>query len=154
MKGDSIISNATQLWEAFDRLAKLKDEAYDKALTEDIHRSLGIDSHTNLKKAIYNNRVSVETLLAAILNSLQPFSRMLSDLLKLFERIGARQSDKNLRISFDFECGEAFDFDMKCKELHFRSKFASILRSRRMSVERYWASSTVTTVCSPLSTER
>ena len=58
-------------------------------------------------------KVSVERLLIAFLQSIQPFSMMLVDLLGFFERSGATHTNENLLIKFDFGKNvEELDFDL------------------------------------------
>lgn len=110
------IKSSAGLWDSFMKMASLEDEYYDRELCRQICDQLGIkndDVLTELKK----KKVSVEELLKAIFKSMEPFSRMLSDLLKMFEDASAGLSDKNLKIEVNFdELENEFSFDLN----HFR----------------------------------
>lgn len=107
------VSNAVELWELFEQTAKLDDTFYDEALKDDIYRVLAISPvDGDAKQLLIERSISTERLLAAILTSMQPFSRMLDELLSLFERIGAQRSDGGLCIEFDFDEGKRFGIDL------------------------------------------
>ncbi|MFS0885459.1 hypothetical protein [Aeromicrobium sp. 179-A 4D2 NHS] len=118
MSGQAITS-AIELWTAISDRAGLQERGYDADLLNDVKASLGVPQTDDLATALREE--SVENLLHAVLDALRPFSRMLSDLLALYEWVGATAADDpNLRITYDFDAsaGDRYSFDLESFREH------------------------------------
>lgn len=100
------ITNAVTLWETFEKTAHLDDTEYDADLKKSICALIGIKSDKRITESLKRQNISVECLLYAILQATEPFSNMLTDLLKMFECAAAQASNTNLQIKFDFGQGK------------------------------------------------
>lgn len=108
-----LIKDAVELWNVFEKNANFRDEVYDKVLLEKIREELKLPSTDSITNLLKNSSISVEELLVAVINTLEPFSLMMNDLLKMFETAGAKKSDNNILINFNFENNEnTFAFDL------------------------------------------
>ncbi len=104
------ISNSLELWRAISKKAKFQDAGYDKDLLEHLKEQLGISSK-NIEDEIAS--ISIEQLFEALFSALQPFSLMMSELLHLFEKIGAQSADDNLTIQLDSDkISQQLQFDI------------------------------------------
>lgn len=97
-----MISSTRELWREFSSLARFEDTAYDNELKKSIINSLNLQSE-NIELELNNSKVSVEELLSAILDTLKPFSQMMTDLLSLYKSAGATSNNNNIEIEFDFD---------------------------------------------------
>ncbi|HYR28278.1 MAG TPA: hypothetical protein VEU30_07405, partial [Thermoanaerobaculia bacterium] len=92
-------------------------------------------SADDFDRALDEPSLTIERFLGALLQALGPFSRMLSDLLALFERAGARTTDASLRINFDFDNAPPLSFDLR----HFRDWLSSLQKVRELVAVREWS---------------
>lgn len=106
------ISSALELWNVFEKTAKFKDHEYDKNLLQKIKEKLNLQASDSITLYLKNNFVSVEKLLEVIMNTLEPFSLMMNDLLKMFEKAGAKKGNNNIHISFNFDRNNNFNFNL------------------------------------------
>ncbi|MBD5478170.1 MAG: hypothetical protein HDR14_02600 [Lachnospiraceae bacterium] len=97
------IETTMDLWNTFEKAANLQKNFYDKELEKQIRKNLALSDTVNIKKALKEEEISKEQLLLAILTAMQPFSQMICDLLKMFEKASAGQGDYNLRIQMKFK---------------------------------------------------
>lgn len=123
-----IINNAADLWRALTASAELKKIFYDKELlhgnesVDGIYGHLGINPNPeDFTVALEKENISVEKLLVAFFKTLQPYARMMSDLCVFFERHGVHETNKHIRVQFDFDSDdlENIDFDIT----HFREQW-------------------------------
>ena len=107
------IETTMDLWDVFEKATNLQNDFYDKELEKQLRKSLILSDTVSIKKGLMENKVSIKHLLIAILTALQPFSQMLSDLLKMFVKASAGRSDCNLRIRMAFDnLDNVLDFDL------------------------------------------
>jgi len=133
------ISNAAALWKTFQETAHLNDMEYDAELKEAIRLSLGAESEEQMMLSLQNNDISVEKLLYAILRAAEPFSVMLSDLLRMFERASAQMSSTNLQMRFDFDKDKPpLNFDLESFRKTVRSISRRIVRQNIRVVQDPW----------------
>ena len=76
---------------------------YDAALVQVLRGRLYPNARGSLEHELSAAPPPVEDFLDAFFAALKPFSEMLRDVLGMFEVAGARRSDENLRIAFDFD---------------------------------------------------
>lgn len=134
---DKPLKSSPQVWEFIISEGGLDIESYDKSLETDIRQFLGLPIQGDLAKLLKKHEVSVENLLTAFFLSIQPFSLMMSDLLKMFEVAGADRSNHNISIQFDFGKGiEDLSFDLN----HFRKWIEEWRTVRRTVSLELWNS--------------
>lgn len=107
----------------------------DEHVLGELARRLGVASADRIEVAIDDPSLTTETFLGALLTALGPFSRMLSDLLALFERVGARSTDASLRIDFDFGKMPPLSFDLS----HFRDWLSRFESVRALVMVQEWS---------------
>lgn len=108
------IETAVDLWDVFTKASNLQKDFYDKELEKQIRKKLALPDTVNIRKSLTQKDTPVESLLAAILTAMQPFSQMMCDLLKMFIKASAGQGDCNLRIHMELgQVDEALDFDLE-----------------------------------------
>lgn len=108
------IETTMDLWNVFKKASNLQKDFYDKELERQIREKLAISDTVSTQKGLKENKISIEHLLIAILTAMQPFSQMVSDLLKMFIKASAGQGDHNLRIHMEFDSlNDALDFDLE-----------------------------------------
>ena len=115
------VNNTKKLWKEIKKRANFEDSDYDKTLLKDLKNNLNIDENGEFETEIES--IQIETFLDALLSAVEPFSLMMSDLLELFERVGAQKGDNNLQIEIDFG--------------KLKNKFRFDINNFRQSVEKF-----------------
>lgn len=101
--GSDFLGSASDVWRALEKEGGLDPKVYDAAIIQDIRERLELPATGNLERLLARKKISTEDLIIAFFESVLPFSEMMSDLLRMFEKAGATKSDKNLKIYFDFD---------------------------------------------------
>lgn len=134
VKSDSFqdkIRDAATLWEKLTSAAGLDLEFYDSDILHGTGSFQGLYSHLRISKIHRNfvddlkeNDIQVESFLKAFLNTLQPYAQMMSDICAFFQRRKVNETNKSLKIVFDFSevNGGDFKFDLE----NFRSVIETI----------------------------
>jgi hypothetical protein len=140
-----VLDNGLQLWRSLlasgvELERKNRLAGYDAELVNELQKRLYPDSVHTFEQDMRRAPPSTEAFLDAFFSALKPFSQMLREVLAMFEDAGARRSDENLRI--------AFDFDEATKELsltvkQFREVEVFFRRITREVIERRWNSDTL-----------
>lgn len=108
------IETTMDLWNVFENASNLQKDFYDKELESQIRKKLALSDTVSIKNGLEENEISIEHLLIAILTAMQPFSQMMSDLLKMFVKASAGQGDCNLKMRMEFDnLDDVLDFDLK-----------------------------------------
>lgn len=103
-------STAADLWRSWLRSGVLRPQDYDRDLADAIRRQLGPSRTRDLARAMDRAEWTPRDLLQAIAPDLDSFSGMLRDLLRLYEKVGARSATgENLLISYEFDENDPFD---------------------------------------------
>lgn len=97
------INGAQELWKEISKAADFQSNVYDATFLADIREKLSLDSKKPISNQIQVRNISSEELIAAFLKAIAPFSKMLTDLMKMFEKAGAQAGDNNIQIQFDFK---------------------------------------------------
>jgi len=136
------LENGLQIWQALLRSglepARKHDlPGYDAELVACLRQDLYPKATSSFEEELRSAPPSTESFLDAFFNALKPFSEMLREVLLMFEEAGARRSDENLRI--------AFDFDSASKPLaltlqEFREVETFFRQIARPVIEREWNS--------------
>jgi hypothetical protein len=114
MASSGPIDDGAALWRSLAERAGLQPDTYDKDLEVDVRRRLGLGLRGPIGDALARRAVPAADVLDAVLASLQPFTGMLADLLRLYEQVSATSaSGENLRIEYDFAADtQKFGFDL------------------------------------------
>jgi len=142
---DMTLENGLQIWEALVRSGleearKNKLPGYDAELAGVLRERLYPRATRTLERELRAVPPSPETFLDVFFGALKPFSQMLRDVLGMFETAGARRSDENLRIAFDFDkASRALTLTLE----EFREVESFFRRVARPIVERQWNSNTL-----------
>lgn len=107
-----MIITAGELWSRWVDLGVLRPNDYDNDIVNLVRNALGSSQTNNvsLLGALDGAGWTARDLLRTIQPILASFSGMLTDLLRLYERIGATRADSdNLRIKYKFETGDRID---------------------------------------------
>ena len=99
---DYDIQTTVDLWKSLSKVADFKSNEYDKALLHSVIHNLNLEEDIPIIPQIKKYQISIEELLATFIKALEPFSKMMSDLLKMFQNASAFRTDNNLLIEFDF----------------------------------------------------
>lgn len=136
------LENGLQIWQALLRSGveparKHELPGYDAELVACLKQDLYPKATRSFEEELRSAPPSPESFLDAFFNALKPFSQMLREVLLMFEEAGARRSDENLRI--------AFDFDSASKPLaltlqEFREVETLFRQIARPVIERKWNS--------------
>ena len=96
-----LLQTASDIWNFLKNQGGLNTRLYDTDLQEELRLRLGIPNQFNFEKSL--DDISTEDFIVAFFQSVHPYGEMMSDLLGMFEKAGAKQTDKNMAISFNFE---------------------------------------------------
>jgi hypothetical protein len=107
----------------------------DEDVLQSLLRALGADPSFTIDTALSDPDLTVERFVGALLEALNPFSTMLSDLLAMFERAGATRTDHSLQIDFDFGNAPKLSFDLR----QFRDWIEQVQRVRELVRVRRWS---------------
>lgn len=102
------LENGLQIWQALvlsglEQARKHDLPGYDAELVARLQEELYPKATRSFEEELRSDPPSTESFLDAFFNALKPFSQMLREVLAMFEEAGARRSDENLRIAFDFD---------------------------------------------------
>lgn len=91
-----------------DRERSARGAPYDVGLADDLRAALFGSAEGSLLSLLKTSKppISAETLLRAFLRALQPFALMKVDILEMLSAAGARASDSNIKIRFQFDESE------------------------------------------------
>jgi len=147
-----LLDTPAAIWKAFTARGGL-DLKYHNDMDEDIVRTFlrasGSPPPPTLEAALRDPDLTVEDFMGRLLEALNPFSRMLSDLLAMFEQAGARRTDHSLRIDFDFGNAPKLSFDLR----QFRDWLETVKRVRELVGVRRWSLDALWTLNSLLGTD-
>ena len=120
---DDLMQTPLEVWTFLWNEGGVDVKNYDESLVEDLRVTLDrtlAPSHLPpgpFEVALANSGVSVEQFLGSFFTAAQPYAEMMSELLTMFERAGAKTTRRNLLVQFRFsETLPPLAFDLE----HFR----------------------------------
>jgi hypothetical protein len=116
MTAFELLKSASDVWRFLKKQGGLNTKVYDSELEEELKCNLLIPSSSTLEKGL--ETISTEDFVVAFFQAVQPYAVMMSDLVAMFEEAGAKQTNKNINISFDF--GKAIP-ELKFDLSHFKN---------------------------------
>lgn len=138
-----LLESAAAIWTFLRRQGGLDLEFHadmDGEIVTALKVKLGLDAAADLDSVLQAGSVSIERFVEAFLTALGPYSKMMSELLAMFERAGGRRTENALRARFDFGHDLALEFDIA----QFRDWVERIERARALvevpvlSADRLW----------------
>lgn len=128
---DKLLKNAAEFWKYLIDNAGLDSDFYDteilkgSASNPGLYQELGISpKNTDFVKDLEEYGVLTEQLIPAFFRVLQPYSRMLSDICEFFEKHEITETNKKLRIEFNFDELDKANINFNLE--HFREMQANI----------------------------
>ena len=95
-----LFNSASDIWNFLETEGGLEIGLYDAELVGELRNKLGLPSTGDFGTLL--GSISNEDFIVAFFQTIQPYVKMMSDLLCMFEKAGANQTNRNLDISFDF----------------------------------------------------
>lgn len=119
--GPDLLNTASAVWRFLQNEGGIDLKHYDQALELELfgilQRMALRPEAVDLDSLLANEAVTVEDFLVAFFRAVQPFSDMMSDLLRLFENAGIKCGKENMDVRFNFDkMSSPLDFDLS----HFR----------------------------------
>ena len=112
-----LLQTPVAVWDFLKAEAGLDVEGYDSAIIEELKKNLNLKQEDDLELFLSSLSLDLEYFITAFFKSIQPYAEMMSDLLQMFEKAGAKQTNHNIGINFDFGKGvPELSFDLR----HFR----------------------------------
>lgn len=96
-----LLNSASDIWNFLETKGGLEIGLYDAELVGELRNKLGLPSTGDFGTLL--GSISNEDFIVAFFQTVQPYVKMMSDLLCMFEKAGANQTNRNLDISFDFK---------------------------------------------------
>lgn len=115
LKDDMLLQKSSDVWKDLVEQGELGKKGYDSELIEELCNKLGLQKDKSIEKQLDEKQISVEKLITTFFSMLKPFSKMMTDLLVVFEKANVKKTSDNLRIKFDFDCDEgteALEFNL------------------------------------------
>jgi uncharacterized protein YfaP (DUF2135 family) len=112
-----LLDSAVKVWAFLKQQGGLDEDYYDKAILIELRSRLFLPEDCDLDIELRNRQITTENFLLAFFEAVQPYAEMMSDLLAMFQSAGAKETDHNLAVEFDFGSDSpALKFDLN----HFR----------------------------------
>lgn len=103
---DINIANTIELWEEIEGKRNFDEKGYDLELAKKLKKRLDLPTNKLIMTGIKDKSIQIEDFIKAFFEISEPFVDMMSDLLSMFQEIGAKQTDTNLNIKFNFDEGK------------------------------------------------
>ncbi len=122
-----MIDNVLELWKKISQKRNFDEKYYDIEEAKEIKKNLKLPLDKTIYSGLKVKEPSIEEFIKVFFEANSSFTAMMNDLLNMFEEIGAKQTDKNLEISFEFKKLEPYTVNL--------NKFKSEIK-RLKSIEK------------------
>ncbi len=113
-----VMESALDVWIYLKEHGGVDTDRYDADLVEEIRARLSLPSTKSFDVLLGKEDISIEDFIVAFFQAVQPYAEMMSDLMQMFEKAGAKQTNHNLAVRFNFDRDiPELSFDLS----HFRS---------------------------------
>jgi len=154
-----LFTTSWELWEHIQQHTAVESNTYDRALEYEIIQHLPLPGitgnvmeallvdHTpaendlpetpaiHLTEVLRTHNISIEAFMGALFSSMEPFTKMLVDIYKLFEQQGIISTSNAVKIVFDFEGhGLNLEFDVE----HFKEVLSRYRRLKQLLTFYEW----------------
>jgi len=127
---NTFADNTIDGWNYLKKHSGLDEKYYDKDIISNLRVALKLPSRGNFENQLQRYKIGTEDFIEAFFNVIQPFSEMMSDLLVMFERDGAKKTSKNLLISFNVDKKKKpYKFDIE--------KFKETIEVMENTIQKY-----------------
>ena len=127
-----MIKETLDLWKYLKSNGGLDVKNYDYSIIEELQRELLLPIGKDFDKQLKDENITIENFIVAFFKVVEPFSEMMSDLLLMFEKAGAKTTNNNLDIEFDFDNAKS---DLKFDLESFRKWINALFFLQNMPVE-------------------
>ncbi|GLZ60903.1 hypothetical protein Misp05_44790 [Micromonospora sp. NBRC 107095] len=135
------IGSAADLWRRLCRLGQLRPRDYDADLVRSVKTEFGLLPGREVARELDRLGVQAEALVRVVLRDLHPFAMMMTDLLRLYERIAAASATRDsLRIVYEFSEDDQLDVLLSAFREQVRvtqSSIQSVLRLE-ITLDQLW----------------
>ena len=97
-----LLEDSASIWRFLKLHGGLDIKSYDEDLEQDLRSHLSLPAAGDFEDQLRSSTVGVESFLSAFFRVIHPYAEMMADLLRMFERAGARETNQNLAVRFDF----------------------------------------------------
>jgi hypothetical protein len=97
-----MMQSASDIWTFLKTRGGLDTKIYDASLVEELRSRLSLPPTGRFEKQLKTKNISTEDFVIAFFKAIQPYAEMMTDLLRMFEEAGAKQTNRNLAIRFQF----------------------------------------------------
>lgn len=137
---DQMLNSASDVWEFLKTDGGLDPTGYDRKIQDELRVRLLLPKRGKFESLLIKKKISSEDFIIAFFQTIQPFAEMMSDLLAMFEKAGAKQTDKNLNVHFNFDKEyEELKFDLS----HFRDWLLTWHRISSFYLVNLWNGNTL-----------
>jgi len=137
-----MINTAKDLWKEIKAKRNFDEKYYDIKEAEYIKNELGLPLDNTILVGLNKSNVSVEELIKVFFEANQSYTTMMNDLLSMFEEIGAKQTDHQLEISFEFDKDMPYTIDLnsfKSQIEKWKTIEKEILIPTHPTIDDYWS---------------
>lgn len=107
-----VINNAVDIWKEIISIRNFDEEGYDQNEATVIKTILNLPNDKKILEGLKKTEVSVGDLLKAFFEANSSYTVMMNDLLNMFKEIGAKQTDHNIKINFEFDKDLPYTVDL------------------------------------------
>src|SRR5437667_11335271 len=97
-----VLRSPLEVWGYLVSSGGLQPESWDAELVDNLLGRRRAPKDGTAEERIARSSVTTEEFVVAFLSTVEPFAKMLDDLLALFARAGVRETNANAAIAFDF----------------------------------------------------
>jgi len=134
------MGSPSDVWIFLKTQGGLDTKVYDVDLVKELRSRLSLPPTGDFERLLETDNISTEDFVTAFFQTVQPYAEMMADLLRMFEKAGAKQTDKNLAILFSFDQDlPELSFDLS----HFRDWLETWTKMIGKYLANVWNSNTL-----------
>ncbi|GIT99719.1 hypothetical protein TSL6_02260 [Sulfurovum sp. TSL6] len=107
-----MIESAVELWRDIIGKRNFDEKYYDFKEADLIKDRLRLPKDKSILKGLKKLNISLEEFIEVFFEANSSYTAMMNDLLNMFQEIGAKQTDVNLEISFEFDKNQPLTIDI------------------------------------------
>lgn len=141
-----MIKETLDLWKYLKSNGGLDIKNYDSSIIEELQSELSLPIGKDFEKQLKDENITIENFIVAFFKVVEPFSEMMSDLLLMFEKAGAKTSNNNLDIEFNFDNFKSdlkFDLDSFRKWINVWRRVKNKYNANLWNIESIWSLSRI-----------
>lgn len=141
-----MIKETLDLWKYLKSNGGLDIKNYDSYIIEELQSELSLPIGKAFEKQLKDENITIENFIIAFFKIVEPFSEMMSDLLLMFEKAGAKTSNNNLDIEFNFDNVKSdlkFDLESFRKWVNVWRRVKNKYNANLWNIESIWSLSRI-----------